>query len=201
MSRQAVPLAWRISTPGWGTGWPGFHLPAPTTASSHMEAPPALRKFNPPGMAERYPTEEQIAACLRASLGIDDAALGKALAAHLTARLDDLDAVISRVQGRAVWGHSAACPIGPVEADSRPPCALEGRRAPGSFDELLATQVPYGEADMTSWRQEVAGLQKATCRLDLFAAFADIEDAFEPFEERITALGLRVEREIGRDHR
>jgi hypothetical protein len=44
-----------------------------------------------------------------------------------------------------------------------------------------------------------AGMQDVTGRLDLFAAFADTEDAFEPFEERMMALDLRLELEIQRE--
>jgi hypothetical protein len=75
----------------------------------------------------------------------------------------------------------------------------EGDELPGSFDELLAAEVEYEEADLTSWRQRVAGLQEVTDRLDLFAKFSDIEDAFESFEERIMALDLRIDLEIQRE--
>jgi hypothetical protein len=40
---------------------------------------------------------------------------------------------------------------------------------------------------------------RRTARSGVFATFADIEDAFEPFEERMTALDLRIEREIERE--
>ena len=73
------------------------------------------------------------------------------------------------------------------------------RSFPASFDELLAAQVQYREADLASWKQRAAGLQEVADRLELFAAFADIEDAFEPFEEQMTALDQRLEREIQRE--
>jgi hypothetical protein len=75
----------------------------------------------------------------------------------------------------------------------------EGEELPESFDELLAAQVQYQEADLTVWRERAAGLQEVTDRRDLFAAFADIEDAFEPFEERMMALDLRIDLEIQRE--
>lgn len=70
---------------------------------------------------------------------------------------------------------------------------------PASFDELLAVKVQYREADLASWKQRAAGLRDVADRLELFAAFADIEDAFEPFEEQMTALDQRLEREIQRE--
>lgn len=59
----------------------------------------------------------------------------------------------------------------------------EGEELPESFDELLAAQVRYREADLAAFRQMARDVQDVTGRLELFAAFADTEDAFEPFEE------------------
>jgi hypothetical protein len=75
----------------------------------------------------------------------------------------------------------------------------EGEELPASFEELLAAPVRFGEADLTAWRQMVTGMQDVTGRLELFAAFADTEDAFEPLEERMMALDLRLELEIQRE--
>ena len=63
---------------------------------------------------------------------------------------------------------------------------------PASFDELLAAPVRYREADVAAWRQKVSGMREISGRLELFAAFADIEDAFEPFEEMVTDLDVRI---------
>jgi hypothetical protein len=45
----------------------------------------------------------------------------------------------------------------------------------------------------------VADLQEADDRPELFAAFADIEDAFEPFEEHVTDLDVRIKQEVERE--
>ena len=45
----------------------------------------------------------------------------------------------------------------------------------------------------------MADLQEVGDRLELFAAFADIEDAFEPFEEQMTDLDVRIELEEQRE--
>lgn len=71
----------------------------------HMQAPEALRKFAVPGSENGYPTVEQIAAGLRAGMGINDASLRELLAEHLTARLDELDAMISQAVD-ALFGGS-----------------------------------------------------------------------------------------------
>jgi hypothetical protein len=70
---------------------------------------------------------------------------------------------------------------------------------PGSIDELLATPVRYGGADLTAWRQKVTELRELSGRLELFAAFADIEDVLEPFEELMTDLDVRIELEEQRE--
>lgn len=169
-----------------------------STVTLHMQAPPELRKFCPAG-TDAYPEVEQVTAGLRSGLGVDDAGLMEALAGHLTARLDDLDAAASRVEG-LLFGdlpqHASSVPWRQLVVHL---AQWDGEELPGSFDELLAARVRYGEGDLAVWRQMVAGARDAVGRLELFAAFADTEDAFEPFEERMMALDLRLALEIQRD--
>lgn len=167
-------------------------------ATMHMQAPPELRKFSPAG-TDGYPTVEEVVAGLRSGLGIDDAGLRKALANHLTARLDDLEAAVSRVEGLLFGTLPELAPSVPWRQLVVHLAQWEGEELPGSFDELLAARVPYGEADLAAFRRMAADTQDAVGRLELFAAFADTEDAFEPFEERMTALDQRLELEIQRE--
>jgi hypothetical protein len=164
----------------------------------HMQAPPVLRKFSPAG-TDGYPTVEQVAAGLRSGLGIDDAGLRKALAGHLAARLDDLDAAVSRVGGLLFGGLPEIAPSVPWRQLIVHLAQWDGEELPGSFDELLAARVRYGEDDLAVWRRMATDVQDAVGRLELFAAFADAEDAFEPFEERMMALDLRLELEVQRE--
>ena len=170
-----------------------------TTLSMHKEVPSALKKFNAHETAKGYPTEQQIAASLRADLGIDNAGLKKILAAHLTSRLDDLDETISRAKQLLFGAIAEAIPSGPWRQATVHLAQWENEDLPETIEELLAAQVPYSEADLTAWRQKVADLQETGDRLELFAAFADIEDAFEPFEEQVTELDVRVEHEVERE--
>jgi hypothetical protein len=168
-----------------------------TTESTHKQAPPALRKFNgAPDGATGYPTEGQIAASLRADLGIDDAGLKKILAAHLASRLDDIDEAISRAEQCLFGAIAEAAPSGPWRQATMHLAQWESKDLPATIDELLAARVRYSDADLTAWRQKVADLQEFRDRLELFAAFADIEDAFEPFEEQVTDLDVRIEHEV-----
>jgi hypothetical protein len=164
----------------------------------HMQAPPELQKFSPAG-TDGYPTVEQVAAGLRSGLGIDDVGLRKALAGHLTARLDDLDAAVSRVEGLLFGGLPEIAPLVPWRQLAVHLAQWGSEELPGSCDELLAARVRYGESDLAVWRQMITGVQDAVGRLELFAAFADAEDTFEPFEERMMALDLRLELEIQRE--
>lgn len=167
-----------------------------TTASLHMETPPALRKFNAPGTARGYPTEAQIAAVLRSHLGIDDDGLKAVLSAHLTSRLSELDAAIARVRETLFGTLPQIAPSGPWGQAVVHLAQWTDEELPASLGELLAARVDYREADLASWKQRAAALREAAGRLELFAAFAGIEDAFEPFEEEVAALDQRLEREI-----
>jgi hypothetical protein len=170
-----------------------------TIVTLHMEAPPALRKFSARGAAEGYPSEGQIAATLRTGLGIDDASLKEALVGHLTGRLDDLDETISRAE-RSLFGVIAElAPSGPWRQAITSLAQWEKESLPGSIDELLATPVRYAATDLAAWRQKATELLELSGRLELFAAFADIEDAFEPFEELMTDLDVRIELEEQRE--
>lgn len=165
----------------------------------HMQAPEALRKFAVPGSENGYPAVEQIAASLRAGLGIDDASLRKLLAEHLTARLDDLDAAISQAVDALFGEVSALVPTGPWRRAVVHHAQWKTDELPESLDELLDSKVTYEEADLACWRQRVAELQEINGRMEQFAAFADIEDAFEPFEEQVVAFGQRIDLEIQRE--
>ena len=71
-----------------------------TTASIHMETPPALRKFIAHEAAKGYPTQEQIAASLRAGLGIDDVGLDSGVREGATLAVDGrVHPVIGGVKG------------------------------------------------------------------------------------------------------
>jgi hypothetical protein len=169
-----------------------------SVATLHMQAPPELRKFCP-DETDGYPAVEQVTAGLRCGLGIDDAGLMEALAGHLSARLDDLDAAVSRVQGLLFGDLPEHAPSVPWRQLVIHLAQWDGEKLPESFDELLAAQVQYRESDLAVWRQLVTDVRDAVGRLALFAVFADAEDAFEPFEERMMALDLRLELEIQRD--
>jgi hypothetical protein len=157
----------------------------------HMETPLALRTFNA-GQAKGYPTEGQIAAALRSRLGIDDASLKEALVSHLTSRLDDLDETISRSERFLYGAVMKLAPSGPWRQATIHAAQWDKDDLPASFDELLSAPVRYGEADLAAWRQGLAGMREISGRRELFAAFADIEDAFEPFEELVTDLDVRI---------
>jgi hypothetical protein len=81
--------------------------------SFHKETPPTLLKFNAPGVVKGYPTAAQVAASLQSGLGIDDAGIKETLSAHLAARLDDLDAVVSRIQEMLFGELPQLAPAGP----------------------------------------------------------------------------------------
>jgi hypothetical protein len=164
----------------------------------HMQAPPALRKFSPPETVA-YPDASQIAAVLRSELGIDDTGLRTAIITHLTTRLDALEATLAQIQDMLFGGLPELAPSGPWRKAAIHAAQWPGKEPPGSFDELLDTKFQYEEADLTLWRQQAESLHEASDKLGLFAAFADTEDAFEPFEEQVMALEMDIDRDIQRE--
>lgn len=168
------------------------------TSSSHKEVPPTLRKFIVPESVTAYPTEGQIAAGLRSDLGIDEVSLREILVAHLLSRLDDLYEAISRVENLLFAAGVELMPSGPWRRATIHLAQRQDEGFPESIEELLAAPVQYSEADFTAWRQKVADLREVGDRIELFASFADIEDDFEPFEEQMTDLDMRVEHELER---
>jgi hypothetical protein len=159
-----------------------------------MEVPSALQKFKPAGETKGYPTEEEIARDLRSGLGIDGAGFKESLVAHLSSRLHDLDQTISTAQDALFGAWAEVMPTGPWRQAIIHLAQWEKEDLP-PLDELLETKVRYEESDLAEWRQQVADLQVLDDKLELFAAFADIEDAFEPFEAQVTELDIRIEHE------
>jgi hypothetical protein len=161
----------------------------------HYKAPLALRKFSPSG-TDRYPEVGEITAWLRAGLGIDDVSLREALSAHLEARLDALEATVSRARDLLFGTLPEIATTLPWRQLVVHLAQWKEEQLPGSFEELLAAEVKYSEADLANWKQMADGLQNATSRVEQFEMFADTEDAFEPFEELMATLELRINLEI-----
>ena len=88
---------------------------------------------------------------------------------------DDLDETISRAESSLFGAIAELAPSGPWRQAIISLAQWETESLPGSIDELLATRVRYGGADLAALRQKVTGLQEVSGRLELFAVFADIE--------------------------
>lgn len=164
------------------------------TMTLHKEAPPALRKFKPAGETTDYPTQEDIARSLRSVLGIDGAGFKKTLVTHLTSRLDDLEQMISSADDALFGEWAELMPTGPWRQAIIHLAQWEQEDLP-PLEQLLNSKIRYDDSDLARWRQQVSGLQAVADKLELFAAFADIEDSFEPFEAQMTALDIRIDYE------
>ena len=114
----------------------------------------------------------------------------------LSAHLDALEATVSRVRDLLFGTLPELAPRLPWRQLVVHLAQWKGEQLPDSFEVLLAAEVKYSEADLAAWRQMADGLQNVVERVEQFAAFADTEDAFEPFEELMTALDLRFDLEI-----
>jgi hypothetical protein len=65
-----------------------------------------------------------------------------------------------------------------------------------SSDEVKSAAVAFRPAQINQWRAEGEALASQADDLAAFAAFADLEDAFEPLEELVDRLATDVDREL-----
>jgi hypothetical protein len=168
------------------------------TVAFMMDPPPLLQKYNPPGTVKGYPSVHLIAQQLRSDLGISSDGLKEVLLTHLTSRLDQLDRSIASAQRIFFAGFSEVFPSGPwKDGVVRLAQVHETDPLPDSLDALLArTDLKYELADLAQWRQAVDSLQQVSDKLELFAGFADIEDAFEEFETQLNDMMERIDLEM-----
>jgi hypothetical protein len=161
------------------------------------EIPPVLAKYGAPATDWGPPGTRVITAQLRSGLGIDGESLKQTLVTHLTSRLDELESNLVRV-GRTLFNPFLEKAPSPTwrELIVRLAQVHEEREAPPSFEALLKLKLPYGVADIPKWRDAVASLEPMNRQLNLFAAFADIEDEFEPFELQVDGLTERISHEV-----
>jgi hypothetical protein len=73
------------------------------------------------------------------------------------------------------------------------------KELPNSFEELLNAPVKYNFADIARWREAVRAMHVLEGKQELFAAFADIEDRFEPLEQQVNDLVERIDLELERE--
>ncbi|HKR58693.1 MAG TPA: hypothetical protein VJS64_03080 [Pyrinomonadaceae bacterium] len=147
---------------------------------------PELDKYNPSDAKGTIPSAATIAQYLRSKLGIDGDTLKGTLVANLTSRLDQMEADIA-CAGEMLSGLWSDAVIRLAQIP-------EGH-LPDSLDALLERKLKYGASDFARWRQSVADMQALGDKLELFAAFADIEDSFEPLEVQVEELVERIDHE------
>jgi hypothetical protein len=170
-----------------------------TIVTLKMKAPPELEKYNPPGTTSGFPSEETIAAQLRSELGIDEETLKRTLITYLTSRLEQLGTSISYVQQMLFGGLPDLLPSAPWSDGIVHLAQLHDGELPDSLDELFNARVKYNFADLARWRQAIADMGLVDGKYELFAAFADIEDQFEPLKAQMDDLVERIDIEMERE--
>lgn len=161
----------------------------------HMTPPQVLAKYNPPGTTTGYPTKGMIVQALRAGLGIEGESLKDILIEHLTNRLDEIDRNIERAQTEVFPGFSKVFPMGPWKDAIVRLAQVHENDLSESLEDLLNLELRYRVNDLDQWRCGVADLQDVEGKLELFAAFADVENSFEEFEAQVNDLELRIQLE------
>lgn len=153
----------------------------------NQKTSPTMERYSVPGDRGRVPSAATTAAHLRFDLGLDAASLKETLITHLTSRLDKMEADIA-------WAGERLSGLWP-DAIIRLAQLPEGT-LPDSLQQLIAVELKYCESDLDRWRQAVEELRALDGELGSFAAFADIEDDFEPLEVLVDDLVARIDHEI-----
>jgi hypothetical protein len=178
-------------------------LPSYVTSYTELDPRPGLVKYlsdEERGAAGLFGVEDRlparIATCLLKESGVaEPARLGAALADHVCDRLDDLVEAagecaefMAQTSLDERWDLEAI--LGIVQIS--PERYLDVRNS----DDARALDVPVRSAQLDQWRGAAQALATQADDLAAFAAFANIEDAFEPVEAKVLKLAADVDREI-----
>jgi hypothetical protein len=148
---------------------------------------PILRKYidtSEPGPLDRD-LRAAIATQLMEASGIGEAQkVGLALAQHVQQRLDEIE---QSAAWTVDWFKSTAGDdTWDLEASLRMAQASWGQmEAVDSAEDARTLEVLVGLKQIEEWRRTAERLKSETSDLHAFAAFADLEDAFEPFEKLV----------------
>jgi hypothetical protein len=132
---------------------------------------------------------QDVATQFRATVDLDEAAVRAALTDHLTSRLDNLDQVIAMIRDAA-----------PEEYD-KPDDVFRIIQSDWKNDlpspaDLRAQRFPVSERKVQLWRRHVASLGGVSDRYAMYARYAEIEHAFESFEEEANDLYEAIDRMV-----
>ena len=168
---------------------------------SSPTAPAVLAKYLKPGetaFGVGMDLQTRIGQELFATTGIDDSTdLGETLAEHVNYRLDEIEAAIEGCawffndMNDLGWNFLAIVGYLPAPEPADPFDHL--RRTPDDYRNKWAR--PVNKAKLRAWRKAATALESETDDLAAFAAFADLEDEFEPIEKQVMELAQRRHRD------
>ncbi|OXM63146.1 hypothetical protein [Amycolatopsis vastitatis] len=163
--------------------------------------PDGLKKYLKPGETrfdDGFETQARIGRELLAVSGIGKQMnLGAVLAEHVTDRLDEIEAMVeecvSFFNDTNDRGWDFLSVLGMIQAPE-PDDPLDHLRR--TVDDYRKWARPVNKAKFRAWRTAAAKLATETDDLTAFAAFADLEDEFEPIEQQVKRLALDVDNAI-----
>ncbi|MEU3189177.1 hypothetical protein ABZ686_00715 [Streptomyces sp. NPDC006992] len=159
--------------------------------SSNTELGPEIRKYlgDSPTSIFRKDRYTVVAAQLRESAGLSVESMGPTLASHLMERLNTLKANLAVVEEflENVPGISSSDILRIVQADLR---------SNPSLGDLRSRKYKYSSCDLTRWRSEAAALESMDEKYSMFTAYANIENEFEPLEEKVKSAVMDIDHHI-----
>jgi hypothetical protein len=177
-------------------------MPVHSMSYSSPIAPAVLTKYLKPGengFGVGMDLQTRIGQELLATTGINNSTdLGETLAEHVNYRLDEIEAAIEECasffndMNDRGWNFLAI--LGYLQAPEPADPLDHLRRTPDDYRNKWAR--PVNKANFRAWHKAATALESETDDLSAFAAFADLEDAFEPIEKQVMELALNVDIEI-----
>jgi hypothetical protein len=176
-------------------------MPVHGMSLSSPSPPDVLKKYlaaGGVGFGDCLDIQARIGRKLLAATGVDKPIkLGEELAEHATYRLDEIEEMIedcvsffNEMNSRG-WDFLSV--LGMIQAPE-PDDPFDHLRR--TVDDYRKWARPVNKAKFRAWRKDAAKLAAETDDLTAFAAFADLEDAFEPIEQQVMKLALDVDTEI-----
>ncbi|MFC4591991.1 hypothetical protein [Sphaerisporangium corydalis] len=162
---------------------------------------PELDRFSSSSKQVGMPTAGMIVSRVRADLNLDSAGLKEVLLMHLGSRLDELEGdIVSVVElFPSLSELLSRFPEVPPGICSEPVIRLAQVYESVPLEALpqrAHAELRYGASDLERWRQAIEDMRRHDDVLELFTAFADLEDDFEPLEVQLRGLLARLDQEL-----
>lgn len=153
--------------------------------------PEGLKRFTEgSGIHAGLDLPKRIAATLRSELHLDYERARRLLIEHLEDRISETEENLKFLADNFIVDLKLTDLVRLIQYEELTPDV--------TLEQVRRRKCKYSLADLDRWRTEVRALKQIHDKYQLFEAFAEVENDFEPFEGQVMEAAMELDREIQR---